>query len=95
MRHVSTTKRQHGDRPVAAVSSLDRAQQFTMQATMTPAMPSQRASLQAALRLFAGIAVRMGHDDTPLPPRYLTGSRRSSDECADSQQRRVKWLPKR
>jgi hypothetical protein len=39
---------------------------------MTPAMPSQQESMMGALRLLAGIAVRMGQPGDPLPPRDLT-----------------------
>jgi len=58
--------------PKSSQSSLDLADQFTLRPVMTPAMPSQLDSLQHALRLLAGIAVRMGHAEHPLPPRDLT-----------------------
>jgi len=53
---------------------LDLADQFTLHPVMTPAMPSQRESLQHAVRLLAGIAVRMVQPERPLPPRDLTCS---------------------
>ncbi len=53
-------------------SSLDLAEQFTLRPVKTSAMPSQRESLHHAMRLLAGIAVRMGQPEHPLPPRDLT-----------------------
>jgi len=61
-----------GEQRKSSQSSLDVAAQFAVRATMTPAMPSQRESLHHALRLLAGIAVRMGQPGDPLPPRDLT-----------------------
>ena len=55
-----------------ACTSPGIADQFTLEPVLTPAMPSQRESMLGALRLLAGIAVRMGEADHPLPPRDLT-----------------------
>ncbi len=57
-----------------ASTSPDIANQFVLEPIVTPAMPSQRESMLGALRLLAGIAVRMGQSDHPLPPRDLTCS---------------------
>jgi len=62
------------NKSTSSQSSLDLADQFTLRPVMTPAMPSQQDSLQHALRLLAGIAVRMGQAEHPLPPRDLTSS---------------------
>jgi hypothetical protein len=59
----------------STIPSTALAEQFTLQASHTPALPSQRESLLGALRLLAGIAVRMGQpEERPLPPRDLTCS---------------------
>jgi hypothetical protein len=58
----------------SSLTSLDIADQMTLRPVMTPALPSQRESLQHALRLLAGIAIRMGQPGDPLPPRDLTCS---------------------
>lgn len=65
---MPVNKKQHK----SSQTSLDIANKFTLRAVMTPAMPSQRESFQYALRILAGIAVRMEQPEHPLPPRDLT-----------------------